>query len=70
VRVRLEYDAVKLAPTVEHIALTDGRLAASWGAQLHRLVLHARSSALRDSWRLRIAQETPSRAGSGQAQSR
>ncbi|MEK7677484.1 MAG: heparinase II/III family protein, partial [Verrucomicrobiota bacterium] len=57
VAVRLEYDATKLAPSVERIALTDGRLAKSWGPHLHRLVLRARSPALKDTWTLRIADD-------------
>jgi len=57
VRVRLEYEPAKLAPSVERIELTDGRLAKSWGTHLNRLVLRARSSALKDTWTLRLAQE-------------
>ena len=57
VRVCLEYDATKLAPTVERIELTDGRLAKSWGTHLNRLLLRAKSPALRDAWTLRLAQE-------------
>ena len=57
VKVRLEYDAAKLAPKVELIALTDGRLAKSWGAHLNRLVFRARMPALKDTWTLRIAED-------------
>lgn len=57
VKVRLEYDASKLAPTVELIALTDARLAESWGTRLNRLVLRAKSPVLKDAWTLRIVEE-------------
>jgi hypothetical protein len=56
VNVRLEYDATKLAPTVERIPMTDARLAKSWGTNLNRLVLHARSTALKDTWVLRVTE--------------
>jgi hypothetical protein len=59
VSARLGYDARKLAPTVERIPMTDARLAKSWGTHLNRLVLHARSPALKDTWRLRLEEETP-----------
>ena len=54
VNVRLEYDATKLAPTVDRIPMTDPRLAKSWGTHLNHLVLHARSPALKDTWVLRL----------------
>ena len=54
IKVRLEYDATKLAPTVERIPMTDSRLARSWGTHLNRLILHARSPSLKDSWVLRL----------------
>lgn len=57
VKVRMEYDATKLAPSVERIALTDARLTKSWGTHLNRLLLRARSPALKDTWTLRLAQE-------------
>ena len=37
--------------------MTDGRLAKSWGTHLNSVVLRARSSALKDIWTLRLAQE-------------
>ncbi|HEY5913646.1 MAG TPA: heparinase II/III family protein [Verrucomicrobiae bacterium] len=52
--VRLEYDATKLAPTVDRIPMTDPRLAKSWGTNLNHLILHARSPALKDTWTLRL----------------
>lgn len=52
--MRLEYERTKLAPTVDRIPMTDGRLAKSWGTHLNRLVLHARSPSLKDSWTLRL----------------
>lgn len=57
VKVRLDYDADKLIPTVERIELTDSQLARSWGSHLHRLILHARSPTVSDTWTLRLAQE-------------
>jgi hypothetical protein len=57
VRVRLEYDPTKLASSVERLELSDGRLAKSWGTHLNRLVLRAKSSALKDAWTLRVTQE-------------
>jgi hypothetical protein len=57
VRVRLEYDTMKLAPRVERIELSDARLARSWGAHLNRLVLRAESPALKDAWTLRLIHE-------------
>ena len=57
VKVRMEYDPTKLAPSIERIALTDGRLAQSWGTHLNRLVLRAKSPALQDTWTLRLGQE-------------
>ena len=56
VSARLEYDATKLAPTVDRIPMTDARLARSWGTHLNRLVLHARSAALKDTWTLRLTE--------------
>jgi Heparinase II/III-like protein len=56
VNVRLEYDATKLAPTVDRILMTDARLAKSWGTNLNRVVLHARSTALKDTWVLRVTE--------------
>jgi hypothetical protein len=53
-KVRLEFDAAKLAPSVERIELTDGRLARSWGSHLNRLVLRATSPRLKDTWTLRV----------------
>ena len=57
VRVRLEYDPTKLAPGLERIELSDGRLAKSWGTHLNRLVLRGTSSALKDAWTLRVIRE-------------
>jgi hypothetical protein len=57
VKVRLEYDATKLAPHVERIALTDGRLMRSWSTHLNRLVLRAPSPSVRDIWTLRITED-------------
>ena len=54
VEVRLDYDATKLAPTVDRIPLTDPRLAHSWGTHLNHLVLHTRQSSLKDTWTLRL----------------
>ena len=59
VRVRLEYDSARLAPVVERLELDDARLARSWGTHLNRLVLQARSAALKDQWTLRLTQESP-----------
>ncbi len=56
VNVRLEYDATKLGPKVDRIPMTDARLAQSWGTHLNRLVLHARSAALKDTWTLRLTE--------------
>jgi hypothetical protein len=52
--VRLEYDAAKLAPTVDRIPMADSRLAKSWGTNLNHLVLHARLPLLKDTWTLRL----------------
>jgi hypothetical protein len=57
ISVRLEFDATKLAPTVERIAMTDSRLKNSWGTHLNRLVLHARAPALKDIWSLMLKEE-------------
>ncbi len=57
VRVRVEYDAAKLAPRVERIEMSDGRLAKSWGTHLNRLIFRSRSSVLKDTWTLRVFQE-------------
>ena len=67
--VRLEYNGTKLAPTVERIPMVDARLAKSWGTHLNRLVLHARSAALKDTWLLRLTEDssTGSRRGSSPA---
>ena len=54
--LRLEYDATKLAPTVDRIPMTDARLAKSWGTSLNHLVLHARSGASKDTWTLRLTE--------------
>ncbi len=55
--VLLEYDSNQLAPTVEKIPLTDSRLVKSWGQQLNRIQLKARSSVLKGSWTLRLVQK-------------
>ena len=39
------------------LVFADGRLAKSWGTHLNRLVLRAKSSALKDAWTLRVTQE-------------
>ncbi len=57
IKVRLEYDAAKLVPAVERIDLTDIRLAKSWGTHLNRLILRARSPALKDTWILKVIPE-------------
>ena len=59
VKGHLDYGSTKLAPSVERIDLTDGRLAKSWRTHLNRLhvVFRAKSSALKDSWTLWLAQE-------------
>ncbi|MBI4658074.1 MAG: heparinase II/III family protein [Verrucomicrobia bacterium] len=56
VRVRLAFDASKLAPSAERMALTDSRLAKSWGSHLNRLLLRATPPALKDTWTLRLTQ--------------
>jgi hypothetical protein len=56
-RVLLDYDAMKLAPSVERLELTEGRPAQSWGTHLDRLVLRAKSPALKQTWTLRLGQE-------------
>ena len=54
--VELKYDASKLAPKVEKIALDDNRLQASWGESLNRIVLSAvNQSALKDRWNLSLS---------------
>jgi hypothetical protein len=57
IRVRLEYEATKLAPSVERIELSDTRLAKSWGTRLNRIVLSAKSPTLKDTWTLRVTKE-------------
>jgi hypothetical protein len=56
-RVRLEYDAAKLAPSVERIELNDSRLSKSWGPHLNRLLLQAKTMNLNDAWIWRLQQE-------------
>jgi hypothetical protein len=57
VKVHLEYDATKLAPTVERIPMTDARLGKSWGTHLNHLVLHGHSPSLKDTWTLRLKED-------------
>jgi hypothetical protein len=39
---------------MDRIPMTDSRLANSWGTHLNRLILHARSASLKDTWTLRL----------------
>ena len=54
VAVVLEFDTEKLSPTVEKIDLNDDHLARSWGKKLNRIILKAKSPALKDTWRMRV----------------
>ncbi len=62
VRVRLEYDAASLAPVVERLELNDTRLAKAWGTHLNRVVLQARTAAVKDQWTVRLTQEAAGKA--------
>lgn len=53
-RLRLEYDATILNPSVERIPLTDPRLIQSWGTQLRQLRFHPRRGSLQARWTLRL----------------
>ena len=59
VRVRVEFAASKLEPTVERIPLTDNRLAHSWGTHLNRLVFRGKAPTLKDTWNLRVTAGEP-----------
>jgi len=54
--VRIAYDAASLAPSVEEIPITDGRLRSSWGEKVYRILLKTTTPAARATWLLRIAQ--------------
>ena len=53
-KLRLEFEASQLVPKVERIELTDARLARSWGTHINRVVLHAKSPAIKDTWRVSL----------------
>ena len=55
--VRIEYPQGLLACSVEARELTDGRMRASWGERLFRIVLKYRESAARGEITLRMTQE-------------
>jgi hypothetical protein len=51
--VRLRYDSA-LAPKVEEVAVTDGRLRPVWGEKLYRVLLRCPSAPREARWALRI----------------
>ena len=53
--VKLTFEAAKLAPTLETIAIDDPRLKRVWGPRLYRVVLRATNPSLQDRWTLRVA---------------
>lgn len=53
-RVTIEYEAGKLAPTVEELVLEDPSLERAWGRSLTRVTLRATTKALADTWTLRV----------------
>jgi hypothetical protein len=55
--VHLDYDATKLAASVERVTLSDGNLKGTWGDHLNRLILRAKSPVLKDAWTLRVARD-------------
>lgn len=48
------YDAAQFAPSVETIAITDGRMSGVWGQRLTRIVLTALSPGQTGTWTLRV----------------
>ncbi|MCK4966998.1 heparinase II/III family protein, partial [bacterium] len=56
VSVQLSYDAGKLTPKVEKIALDDQRLKSVWGSQINRIIFHADNPPKKDKWKLKISQ--------------
>ncbi len=54
VAMQVVYDAGRLKPVVETVAVDDGRLRAVWAGSLRRILLKAEKPALQDTWTVRI----------------
>ena len=52
----IRYDAGRLAPSVEPIAITDSRMSHVWGARLYRILLAATAPCEQDTWKLEISE--------------
>ncbi len=52
--LKVYFDAQTLHPTVEEIAITDGRLRNAWGDRLYRVLLKSDKPALQGDWRMVI----------------
>jgi len=53
-KLRIRYDADRLAGTSEPVAVEDKKLRNVWGDKLHRIILKAKSPAKEGTWKLRI----------------
>ena len=56
VSVQLIYDAGRLTPEVEKIAIDDRRLKSVWGGQINRIIFKADNPPKKDKWKLKISQ--------------
>ena len=57
VSVQLSYDARKLTPKVEKIAINDNRLKSLWGSQINRIIFHADNPQKKDKWKTPLAEK-------------
>jgi hypothetical protein len=48
------YDAAVFTPVVEEVRLEDGRLRASWGERIYRILLRVEKPPAQGSWTTRI----------------
>jgi hypothetical protein len=53
-RVKVVYDAAVFTPVVEEVRLEDGRLRASWGERIYRILLRVEKPPAQGSWTTRI----------------
>ncbi len=50
----IRYDASRLTPSIETIAITDSRMRPVWGPRIYRILLAAKSPREQDTWKLEI----------------
>lgn len=57
VNVAVRYDAAKLKPTTEEVALKDPRLRGAWGEHLYRILFRAANPGTQGGWNLRFSKK-------------